>query len=143
MYFDDLEVGQVLTGRKRVVTGTDIDIFAALTGAVNPLFLSRSFASSLQLRDRVAPGALTLALMIGGLYQIGLFDDIIALAEIDRLQFLHPTYPDDILESQATVKTKKQTSKPDRGVAIFDALCKNQDGKEVLKAELTFLMKCR
>jgi acyl dehydratase len=141
MYFEELKEGQVLSSRKRVVTGTEIDIFATMTGATNPLFLSKEFATSVRMRDRVAPGALTVGLLLGALYQLGVFDHIIALAEIDKLRFLLPVFPGDILESKAVVSSRKETSKPDRGVVIFNASCTNGQGEKVLEGELTFIFR--
>jgi acyl dehydratase len=141
MYFEDLKEGQVLTSRKRVVTATEIDMFATMTGATNPLFLSKEFAASAKMRDRVAPGALTVGLLLGGLYQLGVFDHIIALAGIDKLRFLSPVFPGDALESKAVVSSKKETSKPDRGVVIFNASCTNNQGEKVLEGELTFIFR--
>ena len=39
MYFEDFNLGDKFTTRSRIVTGTDIDMFAILTGATNPTFL--------------------------------------------------------------------------------------------------------
>ena len=39
MYFEEFSIGQDFKTRSRVVTPTDIDLFAGITGAVNPLFL--------------------------------------------------------------------------------------------------------
>lgn len=139
MYFEDLKEGQVLTTRKRVVTSTDIDIFATMTGAVNPLFLSKDYAVSAKMRDRVAPGILTVGLMFGSLYPLGLFDNIVALTGIDKLRFLLPVFPGDTIESKVVVESKKETSKPDRGIVIFHATCTNQESAKVLEGELTFL----
>jgi 3-hydroxybutyryl-CoA dehydratase len=141
MYFEELEEGQVLISRKRVVTGTEIDVFATMTGATNPLFLSKEFATSAKMRDRVAPGALTIGLLLGALYQLGIFDHIIALAGIDKLRFLLPVFPGDGLESKATVSSKKETGKPDRGVVILNASCTNGQGEKVLDGELTFIFR--
>lgn len=143
MYFEDFKEGQAFVARKRVVTGTDIDLFATMTGAVNPLFLSRDFAVSSKMRDRVAPGILTFGLMVGTLYQLGLFDNIVALASVDKLAFLQPVYPGDIIESRAVVRTKKETSKPDRGVVVLHASCSNQEDAKMLEAELTFIYRRR
>jgi 3-hydroxybutyryl-CoA dehydratase len=139
MYFEDLEEKQLFSSRKRVVTGTDIDVFATMTGAVNPLFLRRDYAVSAGMRDRVAPGILTIALLFGSLYQLGLFDHIVALAGIDKLRFLLPVCPGDILESKAVVEAKKETRKLNRGVVILHVSCTNQEGAKVLEGELTFL----
>jgi acyl dehydratase len=91
------------------------------------------------MRDRVAPGILTVGLMFGSLYQLGLFDHIVALMGIDKLRFLLPVFPGDTIESKVVVESKKETSKQDRGVVVFRTTCTNQENANVLEGELTFL----
>ena len=89
--------------RKRVVTGTDIDNFAVMTGAVNPLFLKDEVGKEVGYKARIAPGALTLSLSIGLQYGSGLFDHLIAFKGIDKLSFLAPVHPGDIIWCEAEV----------------------------------------
>jgi len=88
MYFEEFSQGNRFTTRSRVVTGADIDIFAALTGAPDPLFLNEEFGKKLGFKGRIAPGVLILALGVGAQYSMGLFDRIIAFLGIDKLRFL-------------------------------------------------------
>ena len=141
MYFEELGQGDRFTTRSRVVTGTDIDIFAALTGATNPLFLNEEFGKKQGFKGRIAPGVLVLALAVGAQYSMGLFDHIIAFLGIDRLKFLGPVYPGDMIKHSAEVIEKRETEKGERGIVVFRWVGENQEGKPVLEAEATFLVR--
>jgi len=140
-FFEDFNVGDMYTTRKRVVTGTDVDLFATLTGAVNPLFLSDEFAQHLGFGKRLVPGILTLALSVGLEYQQGLFDNLLALLGINNVRFLNVVLPGDILKTQVEVLSKKEARKPDRGVVTLKSTCKNQKEDSVLEMELVILIK--
>jgi acyl dehydratase len=143
MYFEEFSQGDRFTTRSRVVTGTDVDIFAALTGATNPLFLNEEFGRKQGFKGRIAPGILILALAVGGQYSMELFDHIVAFLGIDKLKFLSPVYPGDTIKYNVEVIDKRETEKKERGIIVFKWVGENQDGKSVLEAEGTFMMRKR
>jgi len=140
MYYEELNQGDKITTRRRVVTGTDIDTFAIMTGAINPLFLEDAFAKKLGFKGRIAPGILTLALATGLQYATGLFDDIIAFLGIDKLKFLATVNPGDTIWAEAEVIAKKEIDE-ERGIVNFRWLVKNQEERPTLEAETTFMLK--
>jgi acyl dehydratase len=141
MYFEEFSQGDKFATRSRVVTGTDTDIFAALTGATNPLFLNEEFGKKQGFKGRIAPGILILALAVGAQYSMGLFDHIIAFLGIDKLRFLSPVYPGDTIRYNVEVIEKRETERKERGIIVFKWVGENQDGKSVLEAEGTFMMR--
>ncbi|MGB5924498.1 MAG: MaoC/PaaZ C-terminal domain-containing protein [Dehalococcoidia bacterium] len=143
MYFEEFSQGDRFTTRSRVVTGTDMDIFAALTGATNPLFLNEEFGKKQGFKGRIAPGMLILALAVGAQYSMGLFDHIIAFLGIDKLRFLSPVYPGDTIKYNVELIEKRETERQERGIIVFRWVGQNQDGKSVLEAEGTFMMRKR
>jgi len=143
MYFEEFSQGDKFATRSRVVTGTDMDIFAALTGATNPLFLNEEFGKKQGFKGRIAPGILILALAVGAQYSMGLFDHIIAFVGIDKLRFLSPVYPRDTIRYNVEVIEKRETERKERGIIVFKWVGENQDGKSVLEAEGTFMMRKR
>ena len=143
MYFEEFRKGECLKTRSRVVTPTDIDLFAAVTGAVNPLFLQGEFAQKRGFKGRISPGALNLAINIGLIYSLGIVDQAIAFMSIDRLKFLTSVYPKDTLSAYLEVIGKKKIEKEDRGVVTFRSILENQEGQKVLEAELVFLIKTK
>lgn len=143
MYFEEFNQGDKFTTRSRVVTGTDIDIFSALTGATNPLFLNEEFGKKQGFEGRIAPGILILALAVGAQYSMGLFDHIIAFLGINSLRFLSPVYPGNTIKYNVEVVEKRETERQERGIIVFRWVGENQDGKSVLEAEGTFMMRKR
>lgn len=141
MYFEEFSRGAKFATRSRVVTGTDIDILATLTGATNPLFLNEEFGKKQGFKGRIAPGVLILALAVGAQYSMGLFDHIIAFLGIDKLRFLSPVYPGDTIRFNVEVIEKRETESKGRGIIVLKWIGENQDGKSVLEAEGTFMMR--
>ena len=87
-----------MTTRSRVVTGTDMGVFLAMTGATNPLFLNEEFGKRQGFKGRITPGVLMLALGVGAQHSMGLCDRIIAFLRIDKPRFLGPVYPVDTVK---------------------------------------------
>lgn len=143
MYYEDFELGKPITTRRRVVTATDIDLFCALTHAVNPLFLSDEYAKASGQPARLAPGPLLFSLTIGLCYQAGLFDHVVAMAGVDKLRFLMPVHPGDMITATTTPLDKRPTKKPDRGIVVLKHELKNQRDEDVLIAEVTYLMRTK
>jgi len=143
MFFEEFEVNKMTTSRSRVVTGTDIDLFCALTGAVNPLFLSDETARKAGQPARMTPGPLLFSFTIGLCYQAGVFDHVIAMAGVNNMRFHSPVHPGDMLTASAMPLETKPTKKADRGVVVLKHELKNQHGALVLDAEVTYLMRTR
>lgn len=141
MYFEEFTVGQEFETRPRLISGSDIDLFAALTWAANPLFLSDTAAKTKGFQARIAPGALVLSYAIGLLYQTGVFDHITALAAIDKLNFRSSTSPGDVIKAKAKVLEKKETSSIDRGLVKLAVECFNETRQTTaFTAEMLFVM---
>ncbi|MFC1890468.1 MaoC family dehydratase [Thermodesulfobacteriota bacterium] len=143
MYYEDFELEKPITTRGRVLTGTDIDLFTAVTHAVNPLFLSDETARGAGLPARIAPGPLLFSMNIGLCYQAGLYDHIVAMAGVDAMKFLAPVHPGDTITAVATPVEKRATKKSDRGLVVLRHELKGPKGKAVLTADVTYLMRTR
>ena len=140
MHYEDFEIDRPIETRRRVVTGTDIDLFAAMTGAVNPLFLSDRVAQDAGQPARLTPGPLQFSLMIGLCYQAGMFDHIVAMAGVKDMRFMAPVHPGDAVTATATPMEKRPSKKADRGVVVLRHELKNQRQQTVLTAEVSYLM---
>jgi acyl dehydratase len=140
MYYEDLSLDQRIVSRPRIVSPADIDLFASVTGATNPLFLSDELARQRGFSGRVAPGMLTLSLGIGLLYGTGLFDHILGFTGLDDLSFHQPVLPGDELRCEALVLEKVEGSRPDRSRVAFDLeVIKTASGEAVLTARAKFV----
>lgn len=124
-YFNDFKLGDRFTSRPRIITSTDIDLFTGITGAVNPLFLSDDVAKRKGFEGRIAPGLLVLSMAVGLLYQLGLFDNIIALLGINELRFTSPVRPGDEVSVECEVTERREVKTGDRGIVKFKITCRN------------------
>jgi acyl dehydratase len=87
MYSEEFSQGNRFATRSRIVTGTDMDIFAALTGATNPLFLNEGFGKKQGFKGRIASGVPILALGVGAQHSMGSCDHIIGFLGSTKLGF--------------------------------------------------------
>ena len=143
-YWDDFNVGDVLVTPRRTVDGGDVSRFAGLRGDFNALHTDEEYAKTTPFGARVAHGILTLGVSNGAQNLAGWFDGTaLALLGLDRVRFTAPVKFGDTVQTEMTVTACRPTSKPDRGVVVFDATVKNQRGETVLSYEESVLMRRR
>jgi len=140
-YLEDWHVGDRYQTYPRVITGTDVDLFTSLTGIRAPLFLNEEYARELGFKTRITPGLLIMPLAIGGLYQLGLFDNLIAWMGFDKVKFNASVCPGDAVRSVIEVIQKRETKREDRGLIICKLMIQKENNETVSEGELTFL--CR
>jgi len=137
-FYEDFEVGNKFVTRARVITGSEIELIAALVGVTNPMFQSTEAAQKKGFKGKITPGAVIDAYAFGLEYQTGIYDNIVAVVEIDEMKFKEPLLHDSLLRSELEVIYKRETSRPDRGLVVFQRRCYVGD-KEILEAKLKFL----
>ena len=137
-FYEDFEIGNRFITRTRFVSGSEIELIVGLMGATNPLFLNKELAESKGFEGKITPGVMISAYAFGLEYQTGIYDNIIALVEVNEMRFMAPLLHGDPLRSELEVIHKKKTSRPDKGIVVFQRRCYVRE-KEILKAKLTFL----
>jgi len=137
-FYEDFEIGNRFLTRTRFVSGSEIELIVGLMGATNPLFLNRDIAKSKGFKDKITPGVVISAYAFGLEYQTGIYDNIIALVGVDEMKYKAPLLHGDPLRSELEVIRMKETSRPDRGIVVFQRRCYVRE-KEILEAKLTFL----
>ena len=144
LYFEDFEVGRVFTTPARTVTSTDIVNFACLSGDFNEVHANFEYCKTTPFGEPVAHGPLVYAIMGGLQYASGINDGtLLALLQIDKWRMLAPVKHGDTIHMQSTVLSKKETSKPDRGVVVMYRECLKQDGVKVQDMEATLMYRRR
>lgn len=142
-YFEDFEVGRIFKHHwGRTISDGDNSIFTSVTMNFNPIYFNREYARSLGFRDVVVNHMLVLN-MVFGLSVEDLSERAIAHLGYEKLKFLETVYPGDTLTSQSEVLSKRETSRPDRGVVKFRTTGFNQDGKKVIEYERPVLIRKR
>lgn len=117
----------------RTVGRDDIDLFATVSGDVNPAHLDAAFAATDMFGHIVAHGMWTGALVSAVLGTKLPGPGTIYLAQDFR--FLKPVAPGDTVT--ATVKVKEK--RPEKRIVLLDTVCTNQKGEEVLTGAATVI----
>lgn len=113
----------------RTVSEQDIQLFAALTGDVNPAHLDHDYAANSMFGGVIAHGMFGGAMFSTVLGTVLPGPGTIYLGQ--TIRFTRPVKPGDRLT--ATVSCREKFD--DKQRVIFDCVCVNQDGKAVIKGE--------
>ena len=124
--YDEITVGESASVVRRL-TKADIELFALVSGDMNPTHLDERFAARGLLRHIVAHGMWT-----GGLFSAVLGTKLpgpgtVYLAQ--DLRFLRPVGVGDTITATVTAREKQ----PERQTILFDCLALNQNGEEVVR----------
>ena len=123
--FDEIPIGATAT-LSRKLSKADIELFAIVSGDINPAHLDDAYAASDLFHHVVAHGmwggALISALLGTELPGPG------TIYRSQNLQFHRPVGIGDTIAVTVTAREKR----PERQVIVFDCHCVNQDGVEVI-----------
>jgi acyl dehydratase len=110
----------------RTLTETDVSLFIGVTWDVNPLHTDQVYASATQFKRRIVPGLLTASLLthLGGLWAF--------LATEMHFTYLAPVYIGESITAEAEVVEIN----PQNGAVRLRCRCVNQQGKDVLRADV-------
>ena len=143
-YFEDFEIGEELVTPARTITSTDIVNFACISGDFNEVHVNHEYCKTTPFGQPVAHGPLVYAIMGGLQYASGINDGtLIALLGIDKWRLLNPVMHGDTIRMYSKVIEKNESSKPDRGVIVFERKCIKQDGTVAQEMTATILYKRR
>lgn len=138
-YFEEIEVGEEYVSPGRTVTEADIVIFAGLSGDYNVLHTDAEFMKTPIFGERIAHGLLGLAIQSGLLTRGMRPYATIAFLGL-RWKFKGPIKIGDTITVRAKVISKKETSKPDRGVVTLERQVTNQKGEVVQEGETDLMV---
>ncbi|MGD8814255.1 MAG: MaoC/PaaZ C-terminal domain-containing protein, partial [Anaerolineales bacterium] len=124
--FDEFNLGDKFISQARTVTEADVVNFAGLSGDFNPLHTDETFAAGTPFGKRIAHGMLIAAIATGMANWTGVFEGTTLALMQQLLQYKGAVKFGDTVHLELSVAEKKPTSKPDRGVVIFDARMVNQ-----------------
>jgi acyl dehydratase len=141
--FDEFKEGDKFVSQGRTVTEADVVSFAGLAGDFNPLHTDAAFAAGTPFGERIAHGMLVAAIATGMANWTGVFEGTTIALMQQLLQYKGAVKFGDTVHLELGVAEKKPTSKPDRGVVIFDARMVNQDGEVVMDGQWTLLMRAK
>ena len=123
--FDEISIGQTASYTK-TIEESDIQLFAAVSGDVNPVHLDADFAATTQFGERIAHGRLTGAFISAALAMELPGPGTIYLGQ--SLSFRRPVKIGD----QITVELEVTEKKEDKKFVTLECTALNQDGKTVV-----------
>ena len=142
-YFEDYAVGDEFITPGRTVTEADVVMFAALTGDYNRIHTDAEYMRESIFGERIAHGLLGLALVNGLKYRTDVDSDgVIAFLGL-TWKFSGPIKLGDTIHAVIRVASKRETSKPDRGIIVQAIQVLNQRGEVVQEGEFTSMLKRR
>lgn len=130
--FEAIRIGQSAS-LTRTAGRDDIDLFAALSGDINPAHTDANFAAHDPFGHIIVHGMWTAALISAALGTRLPGPGTIYLDQ--DLQFRHPVAPGDTITATVTVKEKRQ----EKRIVLLDTRCLNQLGQTVLLGTATVI----
>lgn len=132
----EMDVGDRFVTKPRVITKTDLELYAISTGDTHPMFLSEEAAQGAGWKTQLVPGLLTFSIAVGLLIQAGYIRDVMAFMGTDKVRFNGPVYPYDAIRIETEVLSKKQTSKGN-WICSYSWVVRNQNDEAVAQGENT------
>ncbi len=126
--FDEIEIGESASINRRL-TQKDIQLFAVMSGDVNPAHMDEDFAKDSMFHEVIAHGLWGGSLISTVLGTVLPGPGTIYVGQ--SLRFKRPVMLGDVLTVTVTAKSKD----PEKKGIVFDCLCLNQEGKVVIKGE--------
>ena len=139
--FDQFNLGDTFVSQARTVTEADVVNFAGLSGDFNPLHTDEEFGKRTPFGTRIAHGMLVAAMATGMANWTGVFEGTTLALMEQLIQYKAAVKLGDTVHLELKVAEKKETSKPDRGVVIFETRVCDQEGKAAIEGKWTLMMK--
>jgi acyl dehydratase len=136
LVFEDIVVGQSWLTSAHKVSDKDIAAFAEVTHDRHPLHVDDAFAHSMGFPRRTAHGLYGLSLMEGLKSRLSLYEHTsIASLGWDKVRFRHPIVSGDTVQARMTFISKRESSKPNRGVVVESVVLERDNGVALIEAE--------
>lgn len=132
LFYEQFNVGDEWETSGRTLFEADIVNFMGLAGIYEELYSNVEYAERENLfHRRFGPGPLTFILAEGLVIQLGLLDRTgMALLETN-LKLTAPLFLGETFYVQVQVTSKRETSKPDRGIVNFEHRVLKTSGEQV------------
>ena len=141
-FFEEIEVGEEYESPGRTITETDIVLFAGISGDYNVVHTDAELMKTSIFGERIAHGLLGLSVQSGLLARAMQPYATLAFAGL-RWKFKGPIKIGDTIRVRGKVTTKKETSKPDRGLVTLARTVVNQRDEVVQEGETDLMVERR
>lgn len=130
----EMKIGDLAFFRK-TITETDVQLFAGITGDLNPLHIDREYASTTQFKRPLAHGVIGVGMLIG--VMATQLPGGVLLGQ--HVKFLQPVYIGDTITAYVEVIEKDD----EKDLIDFRIWCENQNGLVVMEGTAQGLVKKR
>lgn len=142
-FFSEFEVGQSFESGGRTVTEADVVSFAGLSGDYNPLHTDATFAEKTPFGQRIAHGALSVAISTGLGQTLGIFEGTTLALLGMEVAYKGPVFFGDTIRLRLTVSETRPSSRGGKGVVVFRKEILKQDDSVVVEGSWTVLFRDR
>jgi acyl dehydratase len=144
LYFEEYTADWSYVSESRAITEEGVAAFVDVHAFHTPTFTDRAYVQTSQdYGARMAPGLHVLCVAEGLVLQAGLTRRRgIFLMELTP-KFLKPVFVGDAIANRVRMKSKRLTSKPDRGVVITSHEVITQSGEVAIAYESTRMIRTR
>lgn len=141
MFFEEFQVGQIITTPGRTISESDIFAFAGLSGDYNQIHTDAEFARNTPFGQRVAHGLLGLSIASGLAMRTGVLEGtVLAFREINNWKFVNPVFIGDTIHVVMEVTETKALPRIGGGSIVIVLDVKKQSGETVMKGAWTALV---
>lgn len=141
LHYEDLEVGNRWRTGGRTVTEADVVAFAGVSGDFNPIHVDAEHAASSRFGERIAHGALVLAIATGLRQQQSVFRGTLkAWLGMREWRFQAPVRIGDTVHVVTEIKERRATKDPAAGLVVQIVEVHNQRDEVVASGEFVTLM---
>ncbi len=140
LHFEDFEVGRQFDSASRTITEADVVNFAGVSGDYNPLHTDETFAQKSPVGTRIAHGMLTMAVATGLANQMGIFEGTTVALMQQTIRYKGMVRFGDTIRLVMTVKDRKESKTPSRGVVTYDVAILNQRDEPLVESEWVLMM---
>ena len=142
LYYEDFEVGRRYPMGSRRITLEDHLSFCKMVGYEIPIFVGPDKNVRPDPASVICPSHLIMSFtspLAGQLFA----NTLIGLVALDKARFHRNVRPGDTLRTEVEVVTKRESSKPGRGLVTFRDLVYNQHDELVFQNDKTAMIRCR
>ncbi len=141
LYFEEFNIGDVVTSQGRTITEADIVGFAALSGDWNPIHVDAEHAKQGMFGERIAHGLLGLSIATGLATQLGFITGTAIAFRGLEWKFRGAIKIGDTIHMRARVTETKAVPRLGGGLVTFEVEVVNQREEAVQQGTWNMLIK--
>jgi len=140
LYFDDFPLDEEYVSPGRTVTEADVVMFSGLSGDYNQLHSDAEFAKNGPFQQRIAHGALIIAMTTGLVGRLGVIEGTAIAFTGLEWRFRKPVYIGDTIRAKLKA-VKKRPVGAEAGMLVAVVSVVNQKDEVVQSGEWTVMVK--